>query len=289
MRPARNIDIIWECTPSARRPVPTKEVGVDPRATTRNNSPGWMDQIPGYRGYKQKELRREADRALRMYLAAKLADQLRKLDDAKLKLLNAGGLAQIALFERASTKLRTLIDTIKTASYGYAGLFDSDAVREPQLDALYAFDQALDGEVDALGAKVDALRAAVEGNQGIGPALDTVQSETDALLARFRTRDEAIQSGQGLPAESPRSVLEAAAPVKPAFLALQQLRLNDAISVGGKDYVIVSREQATVNGTNYLLYRLDSGARAKTLWVGPTERDLAVLDPYTPTVDAGWR
>ncbi|MCS6802047.1 MAG: hypothetical protein RMM58_05480 [Chloroflexota bacterium] len=258
---------------------------MDPRSSIRNNSPQWMDSIPGYRGYKRKELRREADRALRMYLAGKLEAQQRRLDEAKLKLLEAGGLSRLSPFERASTKLRTLIDTIKSASYGYAGLFDSDAVREPQLDALYEFDRALDAEIDALGAKIEAVRAAVLA--GADPAADlaTVLSEADALLSHLETRHHAILTGTAPPELSPRSVLEPQAVARPEFLALRQLRINDAVAAAGMNAVVSAREQATVNGTTYFLFRLDSGAQARWLWVGPTERDIALLDPYSPRTD----
>lgn len=258
---------------------------MDPRSAIQNTSPRWMDAIPGYQGYKRKELRREADRALRMYLAQKLEAQQRRLDEAKLNLLQSGGLARLGPFERASTKLRTLIDTIKTASYGYAGLFDSDAIREPQLDALYHFDQALDAEVDALGAKIEAVRAAVLADADPATQLEMVLSETDALLTHVETRRQAILAGSTPPELSPRSVLEPQAVVRPEFMALRQLRINDAVAAGGVNAIVSAREQATVNGIAYLLFRLDSGARARWLWLGPTERDLALLDPYTPGID----
>ncbi len=258
---------------------------MDPRSAIQSNSPRWMDSIPGYQGYKRKEVRREADRALRMHLAGKLEAHQRRLDEAKLKLLEAGGLAKIGAFERASTKLRTLIDTIKSAAYGYAGLFDSDAVREPQLDALYEFDRALDSEVDALGAKIEAVRAAVLAKADPTADLDTVISETDALLAHVETRRESILAGSTPPALSPRSVLEAQAVARPEFLALRSLRINDAVTAAGVNAVVSAREQATVNGTTYHLFRLDSGARARWLWVGPTERDIALLDPHSPRAD----
>jgi hypothetical protein len=247
--------------------------------------PTWMDSIPGYRGYKRKELRREADRALRMHLAAKLEAQLRRLDEVKLRLLEAGNLRALGPVERAATKFRTLIDTLKTASYGYAGLFDSEAIREPQLDALYEFDRALDAEVDALGGKVEAVHAAVLAGTDPGAALATLTSETDALLARVQRRHEAIVSGTVPPELSPRRVLEAQAVTRPEFLALQRLRLNDAVVAAGMNAVVSAREQATLNGVTYWLFRLDSGARVRWLWVGPTARDLALLDPQPPAVD----
>jgi len=62
--------------------------------------------------------------------------------------------------ERATMKLQLLIDRVKTASYGYAGLFDAIKVRETELDALYNFDAALLGSIDKIKTLVDGVAVA---------------------------------------------------------------------------------------------------------------------------------
>ena len=43
--------------------------------------------IPGYKGYKEKELRREADKLLRLQVAGKLDDQRKRLSELQVQLV----------------------------------------------------------------------------------------------------------------------------------------------------------------------------------------------------------
>jgi hypothetical protein len=85
-----------------------------------------------------------------------------------------------------------LIDRIKTASYGYAGLFDAVKVKEEQLDALYDFDNQMLNFVDEVAADVDQVSSAIAAKEGIGEATTAlVSTVTEANLA-FGHREEAI-------------------------------------------------------------------------------------------------
>ena len=101
--------------------------------------------LPLVREYNDKELRREADRRLRQLLVTELEQEKQRLYDVQKKLLRAGGLAWIDDADGAIQRLQTLIDRIKTASYGYAGLFAAVKIQEAQLDALHRFDVAHGG------------------------------------------------------------------------------------------------------------------------------------------------
>src|SRR5215213_11405727 len=101
--------------------------------------------LPGISGYVDKELRRDADKRVREGLVQTLEHSKSELMDIQNRLLSSGGLLYMDDVDQAVVKLQTLIDRIKTASYGYAGLFDAVRIREEQLDALHHFDQALAG------------------------------------------------------------------------------------------------------------------------------------------------
>ena len=64
--------------------------------------------------------------------------------------------------ERVSTRLQTLIDRIRTAAYGYAGFFDLQRVKEPELDRLAAFDKALVRPIGALLAASTVCRRPIQ-------------------------------------------------------------------------------------------------------------------------------
>jgi hypothetical protein len=149
--------------------------------------------IPGYRGYKEKELRREADRLIREHLLKMLEPAYR---DFKSSMLNAAGDTALmqtynqvqALFDRVIAKLRT-------ASYGYSGFFDAVKVREAELDKLLEYDWNLVSTVERL-AKL-AREAAASEPAKLGEALSSLRGELLALEDLLRKREEILRGAAG--------------------------------------------------------------------------------------------
>src|SRR5690606_19325201 len=103
--------------------------------------------LPFVRGYTDKEMRRNADYRVRQLIAAELDASRSALYNIQNDLMSGGGLAHVDKVDRAVSMLSTLSDKIKTASYGYAGLFDTVGIQEEQLNALHRFDVALLADV----------------------------------------------------------------------------------------------------------------------------------------------
>lgn len=149
-------------------------------------------KIPGYKGYKEKEMRREADTLLRQHLAAQFAEQLTKAEDVAGQMLTGPGISQLDEMGKANTRLQTLIDKIKTAAQGYAGFFDAVKVKEDQLDELHEFDSAMLYKVDEVSDALDQVQAALDSGDpgklapGVRRYLKTV---TDTSAAFDKRRD----------------------------------------------------------------------------------------------------
>jgi hypothetical protein len=148
--------------------------------------------LPGIRGYVDKELRRDADKRLRMLIANQLDEQKQALLNVQKTLLKNGGLTWLDDVDEAIRKLQILVDRVKTASYGYAGLFDAVRIQEEQLDALHKFDVALAGRVIAVEEGVKALASAVTSKENIQTTIDQVTSIITELNTMFGKRNEAI-------------------------------------------------------------------------------------------------
>ena len=119
-----------------------------------------MLELPGFRGYKLKEQRREADRIVRSYVFDLLEhsrddfmSSLQTLTDNKLNEL-------VEPMNRLVAKLDRVAQKINHASYGYAGFFDSVRIEEPDLDRMLAYDTQL---VD-LARKFSELTTSFRGN-----------------------------------------------------------------------------------------------------------------------------
>lgn len=170
---------------------------VDMRQTI-SDSEGWFERIvkkiPLYKGYKQKEERREADILLRNHIAQQLSRQLRSAEDVTSQLLTGSGIAQLNEMGQGNTRLQTLIDKVKTAAQGYAGLFDSVKVKEDELDTLYEFDYSLLTQVDEIGEAIAAIQSAIDESDDSKLAASVrryVRTVTDAS-ARFDQRKDVL-------------------------------------------------------------------------------------------------
>lgn len=148
-----------------------------------------LSKIPGFKGYMEKETRRDADKIVREVVAAKYTDQLDRLSELQIDLLSNGGFEFVDDVEQSAVKLRTFIDRVKTAPRGYAGIFDAVQVKEDQLDQLYNFDYQLLSEADNLAAAIDQCRVAL-GVMPAPPAAEgaaPVPTGPDALKAAMTT------------------------------------------------------------------------------------------------------
>jgi len=124
-----------------------------------------MNCIPGYKGYKEKELRRESDRLVRMEVVSRLRD-------AKTALRRS--FTNPAMFQRMSEEDRYRYDTllsrldrvtqrIDKAVAGYAGIFDAIKVREDKLDQVICHDVSLIEKAESV--RVD-VRSVIETDVG---------------------------------------------------------------------------------------------------------------------------
>ena len=168
--------------------------------------------LPGIGGYIDKELRRDADKQVREGLARTLEQSKAELLEIQNRLLSGGGLLYMDDVDQAVVKLQTLIDRVKTASYGYAGLFDAVRIKEEQLDALNRFDVAMISEVGQLNDAITALSNAVADNSNIGPVASRVTKVVADLNRLYDKRKDAIVSPDLLSQASYAPPMPAAAP-----------------------------------------------------------------------------
>jgi hypothetical protein len=141
-----------------------------------------VNLIPGFGGYRDKELRRDADRLEREHIAARLEECKRPLNDIAAALTRSGGLEAINDVESAKKRLDKVIARIRYADRGYAGFFDTIKVDDTVLARVYEFDLSL-------------LQQTETARQAIGQGkLAEFAATVDAMDARLGER-EAILSG----------------------------------------------------------------------------------------------
>ena len=119
-------------------------------AVDRNLIETVLRHIPGFRGYLEKEYRRESDELQREWLADKLQRSKRSVDELARQLVDAAEVDAIPPIDRLRVRLDRLLGRIRGAMQGYSGFFDLVRVDESLLEEVYAHDASLDELVDGL-------------------------------------------------------------------------------------------------------------------------------------------
>jgi hypothetical protein len=109
-------------------------------------------------------------------------------------------------------KLQLLTDRLKTASYGYAGVFDAVKVKEEHLDALYEFDERMLDYVDDIAAGTDAVASAISTEGDIGAALRDLTEVVSEAILTYSHREEAILHAEAYDDDAPADILSASGP-----------------------------------------------------------------------------
>jgi hypothetical protein len=165
---------------------------------TISDHQNWFEAITGkiplYKGYKEKEIRREADVLLREHLAKQFGEQLKHAEDVASQMLTGPGMMQLDEMGKGNTRLQTLVDKIKTAAQGYAGLFDAVKIKEDELEILYQFDHNMLLKVDEIAQAIDSLQMALdEGDDSqIAPSVRRYIKTVTDTSTLFDQRKDAI-------------------------------------------------------------------------------------------------
>lgn len=120
-----------------------------------------MTWIPGFKGYKEKELRRESDKLLRTSLHQRMESLRARLFEVYREIIDKGMAEIWEEMDRIISKIDLLSERINHASYGYTGFFDIVKVDEKKLDRMITFDYTLIEKINDLSSKVDKITALV--------------------------------------------------------------------------------------------------------------------------------
>lgn len=159
------------------------------------------EKIPGFRGFQDRELRRDVDRRLRESLASEVTALKGRLRDRARAYTDAGRIGALGGFDRLDRVLDGLSQSIRFSDYGASALFDAVKVGEPELERLYQFDLSLYDDLAQLDAEAGALPD--PGGDDSGPALERLQQSLRQVEEKWRRRREVLDSvsgGAGAPA-----------------------------------------------------------------------------------------
>jgi hypothetical protein len=150
------------------------------------------DKIPGYRGFQDRELRRDVDRTLREHLSAELGRLKGVLRDHSRAWVDAGKLTALNGFDRLDRQIDGLSQAIRFSDYGASGLFDPVKIGDAELQRLYEFDLSVVNDLAQVESEIAALPA--PGGDDPAPALDRLLQEVRSLDGKWRQREQVISN-----------------------------------------------------------------------------------------------
>jgi len=158
-----------------------------------------MGYVPGYRGYKEKELRRESDRLVRM-------DAVNRLKTAKnifrRRFANPSAVQKLSSedtfrFDALTSRIDRVTQRIDRAVAGYAGMFDAIKVKEDKLDAVIQHDLGLIEKAEATRADVEKVASIEPGADEWGTAMDALISKVEELDRFVDERSNVLRGLEG--------------------------------------------------------------------------------------------
>ncbi|NJD99451.1 hypothetical protein E3E26_06590 [Thermococcus sp. LS1] len=144
--------------------------------------------IPGFHGYKKKELLREDDRLIRGKVAEILGQAKREMERAlqRCAMVNC---QQLMAIESLRKKLMMLESRILHAEAGYRGYFDRIKFREDELKKLIEYDAQMIGLAEEILNEAKALNGQIANPQALGMAVlnleDKLTNFEDVLSKRM--------------------------------------------------------------------------------------------------------
>jgi hypothetical protein len=148
--------------------------------------------IPGFKGYIERQNRREADKLLRDTVARRFDEQWQRASQLQTDMVSSGLIQYVDDMEKASLKLRTFIDKLSTAPRGYSGLFDAVKINEKELEAIYQYDAAFFDLADQVGRALDNVEASLGDEAALPAAIRNVTSIARMAVETYNRRSEVV-------------------------------------------------------------------------------------------------
>jgi len=89
--------------------------------------------LPGFRGYKEKELRRESDKLIRNNLTLKLSKDKDNVRGIAQRIADKRYLDVLPDIDRLTAKMDRITEKVNHASYGYSGFYDIVKIKEDNM------------------------------------------------------------------------------------------------------------------------------------------------------------
>lgn len=150
--------------------------------------------VPGVSGYQDKESSRDTDKNIRLRVATELEQLKRDLEDDKRQLMEKKDLSLLPALDRVASQLDKLANTVKYASRGYRGMFDSNKLDVKKLEQLCTFDLQLMDEMATLKTQAKHAHDSHGDETALKQAIEDLSRALDGFEKTFSTRQDILMA-----------------------------------------------------------------------------------------------
>jgi|GEM_PF-130247 hypothetical protein len=151
--------------------------------------------LPGFRGYRQAEDIRAADAMLRMQVADRLVEAMRRVDDLRSDLVANGILDGLEPLGSLRSRLQRVEGQIRHAEQGYTGISPSVRITPSTLDRLYELDYTFLAGAQNILEAVAAVSSAgsARNSPAVLSAISNCRSALEGLEQTFSNRVRQVE------------------------------------------------------------------------------------------------
>ena len=150
--------------------------------------------IPGYRGYRNKNIRREVDKEVRREVVRSLTGCKTDLGSIQKNIIANGDIPNAKECDRVKTKTDTYLKKIESAESGYSGLWEAVKTLDAELQAVVEWDaKLLEGSADLRELTQKLLEETDDGKTDVKGDLRKIERLVDDLTDGLNERMKVIK------------------------------------------------------------------------------------------------
>lgn len=162
-----------------------------------SGSKGLMERaisyIPLYGGYRKRNIRRDVDREVRMFVVRTLKGVKIDLGNIHRDVVDSGDMNLARDVERLRTKVDTHATRIEKAVNGYSGVWANVKKKDEELDAVIEWDVKLLEGADDLRKLSEKIRTDADDGNVTKDSIRGMENNVDDLLENFMQRDAVLK------------------------------------------------------------------------------------------------
>ena len=233
----------------------------------------FLNDLPGYAGYRDKESRRDSDKRLRESIAGQLSQIAGRVERGGAALVQRRELDKSQSVEQLVRSLNHAGNRIRSQSYGYGGIYSDRPVDEAVLAQLFLFDKGLATKVDQLDAQLANVETEIASGEPVEPLVADAQKSIKSIMDLLDTRGVVVETATPAPTRSLFQALdEVPAPSKE--IDKLEISVGDAISHLGDDYIIDALIEVRDGANAVRLFRVETNPHK---WLAVADHGLRLI------------